>query len=45
MRQRFTGPPEISAYVDQDDPATGETAVFADGFDRPNGMRSRQTRR
>lgn len=36
--QRFKGAPEIGAYVYRHDPATGETAVVADGFDKPNGI-------
>jgi gluconolactonase len=34
--QGFKGPPEVGAYVYRHDPATGETAVVADGFDKPN---------
>lgn len=36
--QGFKGPPEVGAYVYRYDPATGETSVVADGFDKPNGL-------
>jgi gluconolactonase len=36
--QGFKGPPEAGAYVYRHDPATGETAVVADGFNKPNGL-------
>ena len=36
--QGFKGAPEVGAYVYRHDPATGETAVVADGFDKPNGL-------
>jgi gluconolactonase len=36
--QGFRPPPEIGDYVYRHDPATGETAVVADSFDKPNGM-------
>jgi gluconolactonase len=36
--QGFKGAAEIGAYVYRHDPATGETAVVADGFDKPNGI-------
>ena len=36
--QGFKGPPKVGAYVYRHDPATGETAVVADSFDKPNGL-------
>jgi gluconolactonase len=36
--QGFKGAPEIGAFVYRHDPATGETAVVADSFDKPNGL-------
>lgn len=36
--QGFKGAPELGAYVYRHDPATGETAVVADGFNKPNGL-------
>ena len=36
--QGFKGQPEIGAYVYRHDPATGETAVVADSFNKPNGL-------
>jgi gluconolactonase len=36
--QGFKGPPEVGAYVYRHDPATGETSVVADGFNKPNGL-------
>ena len=36
--QGFKGAPEVGAYVYRHDPATGETAVVADGFNKPNGL-------
>lgn len=36
--QGFKGRSEIGAYVYRHDPATGETAVVADGFNKPNGL-------
>lgn len=36
--QGFKGPSEIGAYVYRHDPATGETAVVADSFNKPNGL-------
>lgn len=36
--QGFKGAPEIGAFVYRHDPSTGETAVVADGFDKPNGL-------
>ncbi len=36
--QGFKDAPEVGAYVYRHDPATGETAVVADGFDKPNGL-------
>lgn len=36
--QGFKGRSEIGAYVYRYDPATGETAVVADGFNKPNGL-------
>jgi gluconolactonase len=36
--QGFKGPPEVGAYVYRHDPATGETTVVADSFNKPNGL-------
>jgi gluconolactonase len=36
--QGFKGVPEVGAYVYRHDPATGETDVVADGFNKPNGL-------
>jgi gluconolactonase len=36
--QGFKGPAEIGAYVYRHDPATGDTAVVADSFNKPNGV-------
>ena len=36
--QGFKGPAEVGAYVYRCDPATGETVVVADGFNKPNGL-------
>ena len=36
--QDFKGPPEAGAYVYRHDPASGETSVVADGFNKPNGL-------
>jgi gluconolactonase len=36
--QGFKPAPEVGDYVYRHDPATGETAVVADGFDKPNGI-------
>ena len=36
--QGFKGPAEVGTYVYRHDPATGETAVVADGFNKPNGL-------
>lgn len=36
--QGFKGAPEVGAFVYRHDPATGETSVVADGFDKPNGL-------
>jgi gluconolactonase len=36
--QGFRPAPEVGDYVYRHDPATGETAVVADGFDKPNGI-------
>ena len=36
--QGFKPPPEIGAFVYRHDPATGETAVVADSFNKPNGL-------
>jgi len=36
--QGFKGPPELGTYVYRHDPATGETAVVTDSFDKPNGL-------
>jgi gluconolactonase len=36
--QGFRPPPEVGDYVYRHDPLTGETAVVADGFDKPNGI-------
>jgi gluconolactonase len=36
--QGFKGPPEVGAYVYRHDPATGETSVVADSFNKPNGL-------
>jgi gluconolactonase len=36
--QGFKGRSEIGAYVYRHDPATGETDVVADGFNKPNGL-------
>lgn len=36
--QGFKGAPEAGAYVYRHDPATGETSVVADNFNKPNGL-------
>jgi gluconolactonase len=36
--QGFRGAPEVGAYVYRHDPATGETSVVADSFNKPNGL-------
>jgi gluconolactonase len=36
--QGFRPPPEVGDYVYRHQPATGETAVVADSFDKPNGI-------
>jgi gluconolactonase len=36
--QNFKGAPEVGDFVYRHDPATGHTAVVADGFDKPNGI-------
>jgi gluconolactonase len=36
--QGFKGAPEVGAYVYRHDPATGETSVVADSFNKPNGL-------
>ncbi|MEG6507615.1 SMP-30/gluconolactonase/LRE family protein [Methyloligella sp. 2.7D] len=36
--QGFKGPPQAGAYVYRHDPASGETAVVADDFNKPNGL-------
>ncbi|MFD0986338.1 SMP-30/gluconolactonase/LRE family protein [Methyloligella solikamskensis] len=36
--QGFKGKPEVGAYVYRHDPKTGETAVVADSFNKPNGL-------
>jgi gluconolactonase len=36
--QAFRPSPEVGDYVYRHDPLTGETAVVADGFDKPNGI-------
>jgi gluconolactonase len=36
--QGFKGPPEVGAYVYRHDPASGETTVVADSFNKPNGL-------
>ncbi|MGE0037343.1 MAG: SMP-30/gluconolactonase/LRE family protein [Xanthobacteraceae bacterium] len=36
--QEFKGAPEVGAYVYCHDPATGETEVVADSFNKPNGL-------
>jgi gluconolactonase len=36
--QGFKGAPEVGAYVYRHDPATGQTAVVADSFNKPNGL-------
>ena len=36
--QGFKGPAEVGTYVYRHDPATGETTVVADGFNKPNGL-------
>jgi gluconolactonase len=36
--QGFKGEPEAGAYVYRHDPASGETSVVADGFNKPNGL-------
>jgi len=36
--QGFKGAPEVGTYVYRHDPATGETAVVADSFNKPNGL-------
>ena len=36
--QGFKPPPEVGAFVYRHDPATGETAVVADSFNKPNGL-------
>lgn len=36
--QGFKDAPEVGTYVYRHDPATGETAVIADQFNKPNGL-------
>jgi gluconolactonase len=36
--QGFKAAPELGDFVYRHDPATGQTAVVADGFDKPNGI-------
>ncbi len=36
--QGFKGAPEVGTYVYRHDPETGETAVVADSFNKPNGL-------
>ena len=36
--QGFKGAAEVGTYVYRHDPATGETAVVADSFNKPNGL-------
>lgn len=36
--QGFKGAPEVGAFVYRHDPKTGETAVVADSFNKPNGL-------
>lgn len=36
--QGFKGAPEVGAYVYRHDPASGETTVVADNFNKPNGL-------
>jgi gluconolactonase len=36
--QGFRDPPDVGAYVYRHDPATSETTVVADDFDKPNGL-------
>jgi gluconolactonase len=36
--QGFKDPPDVGAYVYRHDPATGETTVVADSFNKPNGL-------
>lgn len=36
--QGFKGPSEVGAYVYRHDPATGETTVVSDAFNKPNGL-------
>jgi len=36
--QGFKNVPEVGAFVYRHDPATGETAVVADSFNKPNGL-------
>ena len=36
--QGFKDAPEVGAYVYRHDPATGETTVVADSFNKPNGL-------
>jgi gluconolactonase len=36
--QGFRPPPEVGDYVYRHDPLSGETAVVADSFDKPNGI-------
>ena len=36
--QGFRPPPVVGDFVYRHDPATGETTVVADGFDKPNGI-------
>jgi len=36
--QGFRPPPVVGDYVYRHDPATGQTGVVADGFDKPNGI-------
>jgi gluconolactonase len=36
--QGFKGAPEIGTFVYRHDPATGETAVVTDSFNKPNGL-------
>ena len=36
--QGFKGAPEVGAFVYRHDPATGDTSVVADNFNKPNGI-------
>lgn len=36
--QGFRPAPEVGDFVYRHDPATGQTAVVGDGFDKPNGI-------